>query len=570
MEIEMTTKSQKVATDIGALMRSRAPLLWVVTREEQRAEQMIIEAAGKAGYVTKLWDAAAGITGLDGKRVTPLADREGDVLRDCGVVLDIVSEFATPEYRNGDPNQEIIGSAAPGQKIWTGDKKADRNLWIMRDLAGWLQGPAGMITCRQLRNLARQLPRTPRPVAQSVLILSPSKDIPAEVAGHATVIDWPLPDREEIAEILDAAIDALPENLKAAAAPNGAREAAIDAAVGLSGEEAAACYAKCLVQTRRIDPAVVAAEKKRIVTREGLLEWYDPIPGGLDAVGGLENVKAWLKNRASAYTLKAREYGLPSPKGIFLVGVSGCGKSLIAKAIATFYGIPLLRVDLGALKDSLVGKSEANLRRAFEIIAAIGRCVVWFDEVEKALQGATSGSRDGGVSADALGAILTWMQEKQGEAFVVATANDISALPPELLRKGRFDDIFFVDLPNKEERPAVLSAALRANGRTEHHVDTAAVGNVCVGMTGAEIAAIVPDAMFIAFNDGGREVTTVDLMIVAKDVVPLSKTAAEKITALRKWATGRARPASKAEVEVSENAAVRREFDREKRILDMH
>jgi ATPase family associated with various cellular activities (AAA) len=559
----MTTKSQKVATDIGALMRSRAPLLWVVTREEQRAEQMIIEAAAKAGYTTKLWDAAAGITGLDGKRVTSFADREGDVLRDCGVVLDIVSEFATPEYRNGDPNQEIIGSAA--DKMWTDNKKADRNVWVMRDLPGWLQGQAGMITCRQLRNLARQLPRTPRPVAQSVLILSPSKGIPAEIAGHATVIDWPLPDREEIAEILDAAIDALPENLKAAAAPNGAREAAIDAAVGLSGEEAAACYAKCLVQTRRIDPAVVAAEKKRIVTREGLLEWYDPIPGGLEAVGGLENVKAWLKQRASAYTLKAREYGLPSPKGIFLVGVSGCGKSLIAKAIATFYGIPLLRVDLGALKDSLVGKSEANLRRAFEIIAAIGRCVVWFDEVEKALQGATSGSRDGGVSADALGAILTWMQEKQGEAFVVATANDIASLPPELLRKGRFDDVFFVDLPNKEERPAVLSAALTANGRTKHQVDTAAVGNVCVGMTGAEIAAIVPDAMFIAFNDGGREVTTNDLIVVAKDVVPLSKTAAEKITALRTWATGRARPASKAEVVTVEVMK-----ERARRILDMH
>ena len=246
--------------------------------------------------------------------------------------------------------------------------------------------------------------------------MSPNADVPAELANHTTVINWPLPDREEIADIIDKLIEDydLTDVVK-----NGQRDAAIDAAVGLTGEEAQACYSRSLVQLKTIDAATVAKEKKRVITREKILEWYDPIPGGLDAVGGLENLKTWLVGRAAAYTAKAREYGLPRPKGTMLVGISGCGKSLTAKSIATAWNCPLIRVDLGALKNELVGRSEANLRKAFAIIEALGFCVVWFDEVEKALQGATSGSADGGVSADAMGAVLTWMQERKSDAFVI-------------------------------------------------------------------------------------------------------------------------------------------------------
>jgi hypothetical protein len=309
--------------------------------------------------------------------------------------------------------------------------------------------------------------------AQAIILLTTSTNIPAELTGHATVIEWPLPDRAEIAAILEVAIDALPGELKGSATPNGQRDAAIDAAVGLAGEEAAACYARSLVQLRRIDPATVAQEKRRVIARERVLEWFDPLPGGLDAVGGLENLKAWLESRRLAYSPRARAYGLPAPKGALLVGVPGCGKSLTAKAVATAWGVPLLRVDLGALKSKFGGESEGNLRKAFRVIEAIGRCVVWVDEIEKALQGATSGSADGGVSADALGAILSWMQERPGEAFIISTCNDIEGLPPELLRKGRFDDIWFVDLPSEQERRLVLTATLRSYGRAAAGVDSA-------------------------------------------------------------------------------------------------
>lgn len=505
------TRSQEIAADVAALMRARNPLLWIVTREEARAEAHLFEAAAKAGYIARTWDVAQGVAELSGQGASIGGADPGETLR------------------------AIMERAQRGQ---------ERGAWIMRDLPAWLTGLSGAATCRQLRNLARMLPSAPRDRAQTIIVLSPTGDVPPELAGHATVIEWPMPDRAEIAGILDAAIASLPEDMQTTAAPNGTRDAAIDAAVGLSGEEAAACYARSLVQSRTIDPKAVAREKKRVIARERVLEWYDPIANGLDAVGGLDQLKLWLASRRNAYSAKAREYGLPAPKGALLVGIPGCGKSLTAKAIATAWGVPLLRLDLGALKSKFVGESEGNLRRAFSVIEAIGRCVVWLDEIEKALAGATQGAADGGVSSDALGAILSWMQERQGEAFVIATANDVSSLPPELLRKGRFDELWFIDLPTRTERIEIVAASLRSHGRKCDAIDLPQVAGACEEFTGSEIAALIPDALYTAFADDAREITTGDLVAAASTVVPLAKTAADKINRLRAWAVGRARSAT--------------------------
>lgn len=514
------TKSQQIASNVTALLRARNPLLWIVTREEARVERYLYEAAGAAKYNTRFWDVAAGITRLGG-----YPDEEFPDSQDSMVALNAIRQLAV------------------------GDREAGRGLWIMRDLPVWLSGPAMASTLRALRNLCRTLPSATLERAQAIVVLSPSGEVPAELADHATVIEWPLPDRDEIAAILDATVEGRPE-----AAPNGTREAAIDAAVGLSEEEAQACYACSLVQTKKIDPAIVAKEKRRVIARERVLEWYDPLPGGLDAVGGLENLKAWLLARTAAFSEKARAYGLPAPKGTLIVGIPGTGKTLTAKAVATAWGVPLIRMDLGALKSKFVGDSEANVRKAFKVIEAVGRCVVWLDEIEKALQGATSGSSDGGTSADQLGAILSWMQERQGGAFVIATANDVSALPPELLRKGRFDEVWFVDLPTLAERTSILTTALTANGRGSlaAEMDLTAVAKACDGFTGSEIAAVIPEAMFTAFADGERQITDADLMKVAAEVVPLSRTAADKVAKLREWAKGKARPASSIEQKAEE------------------
>ena len=511
-------RSKTMAADVAALIRARNPLIWVVTREEARVERYLMEAAAAAGYVPWTWDVAQGVADMTGKKQPSIGGTDpGDTLG-------------------------VIAARAEGAR--------ERGVWIMRDLAPWLEGPIGMTTTRALRNLARTLPGVARDNAQAIIVLTPRANVPEELAGHATVIEWPLPDREEIADVLDAAVEALPEEMQLGA--NGAREAAIDAAVGLTGEEAAACYARSLVQLRRIDPTLVASEKKRVVTRERILEWFDPLPGGLNAVGGLDLLKGWLGTRKLAYSPAARAYGLPAPKGALLVGVPGTGKSLTAKAVAAAWGIPLLKVDLGALKSKFVGESEANLRKAFGVIESVGRCIVWLDEIEKALAGATQGAADGGVSADALGAILSWMQERQGEAFIIATSNDVSALPAEFLRAGRFDCVWWLDLPNGLERADILFAALRAHGRDGGAIlygadDMARLVDATEGFTGAEIAACVPDALFAAFADSGREIDRDDLLAAAATVVPLSKTAAEKIERLRQWAQGRARPATSPE-----------------------
>ena len=525
------SRGQKVADDVSALFRARNPLIWIVTREEARVESFIVEAAKASRYTTQTWDVAQGVMNLDGRT-------------------------KDTRFQDNDPGSTLNQIRSLADKNGT-----NRGVWIMRDLPVWLQGPGAAMVLRTLRNLVRHLPGVPRDRAQAIVILSPNGDVPPELTNHATVIDWPLPDRSEIAAVLDAALDSLPEEIRADACSAEDRETAIDAAVGMSGEEAASCYGRSLVTLRKIDPVLIVSEKKRVIAREKVLEWYDPIPEGLDAVGGLDNVKDWLIKRKKSYSTEARAYGLPLPKGIFVGGVSGCGKSLLAKATATNFEVPLLRMDLGALKGKFVGESEGNLRKALKVIEAIGRCVVWLDEVEKAMQGATSGSADGGVSADALGTILTWMQERQGGAFVIATANEVENLPPELLRKGRFDEMFFVDLPTEVERTSVLSAALRANGRGKVKIDLAAVARATDGFTGAEIAAIVPDALYVAFDDNAREITTKDLLGVAKVVVPLSVTAAEKVLKLRKWFEGRARPATRQTEVVKVGAGAARALD---------
>lgn len=495
----------KTAADLGALLRARNALIWIVTREEARAERGICIAADASLYEPRFWDCADGVRDRNGKEIGP-----------------------------------GLGATDPGTVLNAIRSTRDRTVWVLRDMHKWLPDPTIL---RGLRSLARSLSVAPRDNARAVIVLSPSAEVPPELAGHAVVLEWPLPDRSEIADILDAAVSVMPEEEQAAAV-NGSRDAAIDAAVGLTAEEAAACYGRSLVLTRKIDPAAVAGEKKRVIARERVLEWYDPLPGGLDAVGGLDALKGWLESRRAAFGTRARAYGLPSPKGVLLAGVPGCGKSLTAKAVATAWGMPLLRLDLGALKSKWVGESEGNIRKALRVAEAVSPCVVWLDEIEKALGGATQGAADGGVSSDALGTILSWMQDRAGSVFVVATANDVRSLPPELMRKGRFDEVWWVDLPTQSERAAILAATLRQYKRTLAPEGLALVAAATADFTGAEIAALVPDALYAAFGDGERALLAEDLEGAAQRTVPLARTSADKIEALRAWAKGRARPAT--------------------------
>jgi len=514
----MTTNAKTTNADITALLRARHTLLWITTRDELRVERALIDAAAGASFPVRFWDCSStssgGITDATGKQLQGIQD--------------------------------------PGSALGYIAQRTERAVYVMRDLHAWMDP----VTKRTLRSLARQLQGAPQDEARAIIILTPSGEVPTDIP-EATVIDYPLPDRAEVGKILDDVIKALPEKYQAGAAPNGTRDRAIEGALGLTAHQIGNSYSCSLVRSRTVDPALVASEKKRVINAIPGVTWYDPDPRGLDAIGGNGDLKSWCLQRKAAFGPRARDFGLPTPKGIVLVGPPGTGKSLTAKCVATAFQMPLIRGDLGGAKSKFVGESEANIRRLLSLVETVAPCVLWIDEIEKALGGATGPQGDGGVAADALGVFLSWMQERKAPVFVVATANDVSALPPELLRKGRFDELFFVDLPTASERAEIVTAALKAHDRSVDGLDVMSVARATAGFVGAEIAALVPEALFAAFADGERAIATEDLLTAASAVVPLSKTAAEKIDGLRAWAKGRARPASKPETSETATSVAR-------------
>jgi ATPase family associated with various cellular activities (AAA) len=328
------SRSQKMNADITALLKARHTLLQITTREEPRVERAIISSAGNAKYKTFFWDCAQGIVSMDGK---------------------------------GGDKQQTDPAAALN---WIRDR-GERGLYVMRDLHKWYDPQI----LRILRNLARSFQGIESKEAKTLLILTPVGDVPPELSGHVTVLDYPIPDREEIAKILDNTLQVNGQ----APLEDEARDAAIDAAVGLTAEEAANCYSKSLVTAKRIDTSIVSDEKKRVIAREKVLTWIDRDPRGLEAIGGLDLLKVWLNDRRSDFTKGASNFGIPAPKGALLIGPPGTGKSLTAKCIATAWQMPLLRLDLGALKSKYVGESEGNIRKALQTAEAVAPCCLWLN-----------------------------------------------------------------------------------------------------------------------------------------------------------------------------------------------
>jgi SpoVK/Ycf46/Vps4 family AAA+-type ATPase len=303
-----------------------------------------------------------------------------------------------------------------------------------------------------------------------------------------------------------------------------------------------------LVEKRRFDIDVILSEKEQIIRKSGLLEYYRLDEGFAD-VGGLDVLKDWMRKRTQASGQKAREFGLPPPKGVLLLGVQGCGKSLSAKAIAAQWKQPLLRMDVGKVFAGIVGSSEENMRRAIKMAESVAPAILWVDELEKGFAGTqSSGFSDGGTTSRVFASFITWLQEKNQPVFVVGTSNNIEQLPPELLRKGRFDEIFFVDLPSEEERREIFEIHLRKRKRDPGAYDLDTLSTESAGFSGAEIEQAIIAGLFDAF-DAGRELQTEDILRSIRQSVPLSRTMKEKIEMLRDWAETRARPASSTEVE---------------------
>ena len=510
------------ATTLRRLIRARFPLLSIQTAEESRALAEIAAVVGNRTQVAPArqvytWSTANGFAAL--------------------------GQPGNTETRT--PHAALTAAAALTMP----------SVVVLLDLHPWMgtnASPPDTQLVRALKDTVRYY--KDGPVPRTLVLISPTPHIPADLESLVTLVDFPLPTEQQIRATLDGMIarNSSAGALKVELGPAGAERLA-KAALGLTAFEAENAFARSMVDDGRLtddDIALVQEEKRQIVQKSGVLE---VVKGNvsLDDIGGLENLKTWLRKRNGAWMDEAVAYGLPAPKGVLVTGVPGCGKSLTAKAMASAWSLPLVRLDIGRVFGGLVGASEQNMRTALRTAEAIAPCVMWIDEIEKGFASGASGAGDSGTSARVFGTFLSWMQEKTAAVFVIATANQIALLPPEMLRKGRFDEIFFIDLPTDVERRVIFSIHLKARLKAGPALGALAVDEPLLdrlvqateGFSGAEIEQVVISACFDAFNER-RHLTADDMLHGIANTVPLSVTQAEQIADLRAWADVRAVAAS--------------------------
>ncbi len=502
-----------VHDELETLIRARYPVIYVVSWEAQRVEQHLARIAASRGKHLYVWSVTGGM-----RRAGAASGQRPKGLSEPVEALDQVMEHKEPA------------------------------IYLFQDFHAFLR-PAiqcNIPTIRKLREAAQALSDS----YKTLIICSPMLEMAPELEKDVTVFDYPLPGPREVRALLEKVCEDVAEHASIQIRlDDKARESLVRAAGGLTLQEAENVFAKTVVNDGTLsgeDVATVFAEKQQIVRKSGLLEYHEA-EAALSDVGGMEYLKDWLGRRSQAFTDKARDFGLPSPKGILLVGVQGCGKSLCAKAVSREWNMPLLRFDVGRVFSSLVGSSEQNIRRAIAVAETIAPAVLWIDEIDKAFAGsAGSAGTDGGTTARVMSTFLTWLSEKTKPVFVLATANDISHLPPELLRKGRLDEIFFVDLPSAAERPDIFRIHLTRRKRDPSKFDIPALTKASDGFSGAEIEQAIISALYDAFYQG-RDLETADVLNSIRETVPLSRTMSERISGLRAWAEGRARFASRSE-----------------------
>jgi AAA+ superfamily predicted ATPase len=513
-------------TEIETLIRARYPILYIISSEEMRVQNLVVDIAKKRNKKAFEWSYSTGIV-PSGTSIQSQKNRSA-ATKDPLMALDQVIEMVEPA------------------------------IFIFKDFHPFLT-KTNFAVIRKLKEIALHLKNS----YKTIILISPVMEIPTELDKEVTVLNYPLPTREDLSELLDKIIEDIKQFKKVVVdLDEVGRERLLQAALGLTLGEAENVFAKIIVKEERLtgrDVNEVFSEKQQIIRKSGLLE-YCATEESFDQVGGLAVLKEWLNKRALAFSKEARAFGLPAPKGILMLGVQGCGKSLCAKAVSNQWQLPLLRFDMGRMFGSLVGSSEENVRRAISVAESVAPAILWVDEIDKAFAGAQgSGATDGGTTARVFGTFLTWLSEKTAPVFVVATANDISQLPPELLRKGRLDEIFFVDLPVREERVEVFRIHLQKRQRDPSKFNIEALAAASTDFSGAEIEEAINSALYDAFYTQ-KDITDEHVLTALAQTVPLAKTMDEQINRLRSWAEGRARNASVAKVLLTEAAARRMEL----------
>jgi len=508
-------------TELEVLIRAKYPLIYLLSWEEGRVEALLRRVAARRKKRLYAWSVTEGVVAIDTVRPTPV-----------------------------DPNARM-----PIKALEYIAQVRDPAVFVLKDLHFFLQtdgssphipGLEAITLIRKLRDMVEALKQSQK----TLCFLSPVLSFPIELDKDIAVLDWSLPTQQELSGALDRVIRSARNRGPTRGSgrvqvdlDEGDRDRVLKAAAGLTEGEAEKVFAKSLVMSRRLDLDVIVAEKKQLIQKSRVLEYYDAVQD-MAYVGGMAELKMWLGKRSLAFSERARRFGLPEPRGLLLLGVQGGGKSLVAKSVAGLWKLPLLRLDMGKVFSEMVGASEQNIRAALRLAESVAPCVLWLDEMEKGLSGLGSSNRsDAGTAARVFGSFLVWMQEKTAPVFVIATSNDISSLPPEILRKGRFDEIFFIDLPRREERQEILSIHLAKRHRDPLRFDLVGLAQEMEGFSGAEIEQVIISALYDAF-EADRELTNQDLHRNIQQTVPLSQTMKEQITALRNWARTHARMAS--------------------------
>ena len=500
--------------ELEVLIRARYPIIYVVTWEEERLEKRLLEIAKKRNKTLHVWTCSQGLVPFGAE---PQRNRTGP-----NNTCDPVSAL-----------DAVLGHVDPA-------------IFLFKDLHDHLDTRLCIAHLRNVRRL-RDVAHALRDTYKTIVLVSPIMKIPVELTKDIAVLDLGTPSVEDFNGLLDRIIDDVKDQPRIRInLDDEGREKLVHAASGLTLKEAENVFAKTLVLDGKLDAddiGVVFSEKQQIIRKSGTLEYYES-QERFATVAGLENLKDWLSKRSAAFSERASHFGLPAPKGVLLLGVQGCGKSLCAKAAASLWKLPLLRFDIGRVFGSLVGSSEESMRRAIQTAESVAPAILWIDEIDKAFAG-TQGSAgsDGGTASRVFGTFLTWLSEKTAPVFVIATANDISHLPPEMLRKGRVDEIFFVDLPDEDERREIFRIHLDKRRRDPSQFDLDALSRLSDGFSGAEIEEAIISGLYDAFSKG-TDLDTATLRAGIAETVPLSRTMSEELSRLRNWAQGRARPAT--------------------------
>ena len=480
--------------EIASLARSRAGVIWLRTREEVRAERVAAGAADSLKMACKIHSITEGLVDINGK-----------------------------EIRSGmqDPRKMLTALI----------NDDERSMYILEDFSRNVGSDP--ILKRQLKDVIRALPKLSPEKGKAIVVID-AEPPPADIPGIYEV-EFRLPSKDELGRIIEDVARVLPDEKKGAVLE--LKDEIVQGVAGLEAEEASVALKYSMVVDGEPNLQRIVSRKKSKIQSDGALSWKDPDPRGLDAIGGLGNLKQYLYRRANSLSPEAKDYGVPAPKGILVCGIPGCGKSLAAMCVATAYQLPLLRLDIGAVMGKYVGESDANMRKALETAQAVAPAIIWIDELEKAFAGASGGGdADGGTVTRVFGQFLTFLQENDAGLFVFATANDISKLPPEFLRAGRFDAVFWVDLPTFKEREAIIKVM---QGKYPRCGDASGLAAATEGYTGSEIEGAFLAALNIGFNSQPRrDPTAEDLHRGLQDVVPIKETFGEKLEEYRSLAKG--------------------------------